>query len=75
MYPSSSLNGAFLVVVFGHEFRVYCASAKRSAQLVCSKMVKILMYCSSVTLVECKSDLDKRVWMQLVDDSAMILGH
>jgi hypothetical protein len=29
----------------------------------------------SVTLVKCKSDLDKRVWMQLVDDSAIILGH
>jgi hypothetical protein len=30
---------------------------------------------SSVTLVERKSNLDKRVWMQLVGDSAMILGH
>jgi hypothetical protein len=28
-----------------------------------------------VTLVERESDLDKRMWMQLVDDSAMILGH
>jgi hypothetical protein len=29
----------------------------------------------NVTLVKRESDLDKRVWMQLVDDSAMILGH
>jgi hypothetical protein len=28
-----------------------------------------------VTLVECKSDLDRREWMQLVDDLAVILGH
>jgi hypothetical protein len=28
-----------------------------------------------VTLVERQSDLDRRVWMQLVGDSAMILGH
>jgi hypothetical protein len=29
----------------------------------------------NVTLVERESDLDKRMWMQLVDDSAVILGH
>jgi hypothetical protein len=28
-----------------------------------------------VTLVERKSDLDKRMWMQLVGNLAMILGH
>jgi hypothetical protein len=30
---------------------------------------------TTVMLVKRQSDLDKRVWMQLVDDSAMILGH
>jgi hypothetical protein len=34
-----------------------------------------LVILEHVTLVKRKSDLDKRVWMQLVDDSAMILGH
>jgi hypothetical protein len=29
----------------------------------------------NVMLVERQSDLDKKVWMQLVGDSAMILGH
>jgi hypothetical protein len=35
----------------------------------------IMVYVHRVTLIERKSDLDGRMWMQLVDDSAMILGH
>jgi hypothetical protein len=57
----------------------YCLARTRNTQHVKSTGTPLdgaaYQYAISVTLVKRESDLDKRVWMQLVDDSAMILRH
>jgi len=47
VYPMRRSNGAFFVVVDGHEFFVYWARGSQACQLFCCVPQNILRYCSS----------------------------